>query len=112
MGEKPAKFEGKLEKALDDQAGNRIYLVPRRYPSLARVVESAALRSVRFTTPEPDIPALNRYVSAIERGPEAPATVSRPSPEAMIVTRATRAGAIAARAGKLRSGLVGARRRA
>jgi hypothetical protein len=81
--EKPKKFEGKLEKIFDNEKGDRIYRVPRRYAALARVVDSAAMRSIRSSPPEPDIPALSRYVNAVERGPEAEVRLRRQGPDEM-----------------------------
>jgi hypothetical protein len=74
---KPGKFEGRLEKLYDDQAGNRIYRIPRRGASLARVVDGARIRGVRPPTPEIDYASLARYVEAVERGPEAPLKFDR-----------------------------------
>ena len=37
----PQKVDGVLPVIFDDQQGNRIYRVPRRYPARARVVETA-----------------------------------------------------------------------
>lgn len=62
----PLKFEGLLDKYYDDGAGNRIYRVPRRYAEPARVVDAAALRAVGVL----DGYTLERYVDAVERGPE------------------------------------------
>jgi hypothetical protein len=64
----PTKFEGVLEKAYDDGAGNRIYRVPLRYPYPARVVDAAALLAVG----EINGGTLRRYVDAVERGPDTP----------------------------------------
>jgi hypothetical protein len=66
----PDKFEGKLPKVYDEN-NDRIYLVPRRYPALARVVLSippAGLRS---------------YVDAVEQGPEAPVALQWTGTDAM-----------------------------
>ena len=42
----PHKLEGVLPVLYDDHQGNVIYRIPRRYPSLARVVDTARLRSL------------------------------------------------------------------
>jgi len=68
----PEKFEGKLEKIYDDGAGNRIYRVPRRQTALARVVDASQIRAIQIAQ-EPDAATLNKYVDAVERGPDAPA---------------------------------------
>jgi hypothetical protein len=75
--DQPGKFEGRIEKLYDDRAGNRIYRIPRRGPSLARVVDAARIRGIRPSTPEIDYASLARYVEAVERGPEAPLTFDR-----------------------------------
>jgi hypothetical protein len=74
--QKPLKFEGRLNKIFDNGAGDRIYRVPRRSDSLARVVDAAEIRSISSSPPEPGIPALQRYVNAVEKGP-APAVAFR-----------------------------------
>jgi hypothetical protein len=84
--EKPEKFEGRLDKLYDNGAGDRIYRVPRRYPALARVVDAAAIRAIRVTTPEPDVPTVKRYASLLEQGPDAPVTLVRGGPESMTLS--------------------------
>ena len=74
---KPQKFEGKLEKIFDDHAGNRIYRVPRRNASLARVVDAAQIRAVLPNSPQTSYATLYRYVDVIEHGPDAPAEFQR-----------------------------------
>jgi hypothetical protein len=84
--EKPAKFEGKLEKIFDNNAGDRIYRVPRRYEARARVVDATAIRAVQPKPPEPDMPVLDRYVAVVELGPESPAAFSHRGPDHAIAT--------------------------
>jgi hypothetical protein len=69
---KPEKFEGALPKIYDDDAGNRIYRVPQRYPHLARVVDSRRIRA--FSPPKTEVTAeqLTDYVGVTERGPDSP----------------------------------------
>ncbi|MGD0365501.1 MAG: hypothetical protein ABSC93_31845 [Bryobacteraceae bacterium] len=69
----PAKFAGVLPVLYDDGLGNVIYRVPRRYPSLARVVDTAALGAVAPGWESTDVGALRRYTAVIEQGPDAPA---------------------------------------
>jgi hypothetical protein len=64
----PRKFEGLLEKYLDNGAGDRIYRVPLRYAEPARVVDAAALRAIGVV----DSYKLAAYVDAVERGPDSP----------------------------------------
>jgi hypothetical protein len=67
----PLKFKGKLDILHDDGAGNLIYRVPRRYPSLARVVDRARLDALPDIPGNGDEPTLSAWVDVIERGPEA-----------------------------------------
>ena len=43
----PQKFDGVLPVIFDDQQGNKIYRVPRRYPARVRVVETARLNAAQ-----------------------------------------------------------------
>jgi hypothetical protein len=69
----PHKFAGVLPLLYDDQAGNVIYQVPRRYPSLARVVDRARLLAVA-PLQQSNIDLLRAYTAVVEEGPDAPAT--------------------------------------
>ena len=79
----PAKFEGVLAKVFDNNAGDRIYRVPRRNDELARVVDAAQIRAIPSSPPEIDNPSLRRYVDAVERGPDAPVAVRRINTDSM-----------------------------
>jgi hypothetical protein len=81
----PGKFEGKLEKVYDNQAGDRIYRIPRRWPWLARVADGAALRAVPVSPPEPDLDQLYHYRDLLEHGPDSPAPLTWRGPEEMTV---------------------------
>jgi hypothetical protein len=67
----PGKFAGVLPVLYDDHKGNVIYQVPRRYPSLARIVDRA-----RFAALQPlqqtNLDLLRAYTAAIEEGPDSP----------------------------------------
>jgi hypothetical protein len=67
----PDKFSGVLPVLYDDGQGDVIYRVPRRYPSLARVVDRA-----RFANLQPleqsNVDLLRAYTAAIEEGPDSP----------------------------------------
>jgi len=67
----PHKFEGILPVLYDDHQGNVIYQVPRRYPSLARVVDSARLRVLQPLT-QIDLERLRAYTAVVEEGPDSP----------------------------------------
>ncbi len=68
----PNKFEGMLKPVFDDGEENRIYEVPRRYRSLARVVDRKAYDALPPISSQADREGLERYVEVLERGPEAP----------------------------------------
>ncbi len=66
------KFEGKLKAVYDDGQENRIYLVPRRYPGLARVVDRGVYAQLPASVGQSDLAGLRKIVAAIEAGPDAP----------------------------------------
>jgi hypothetical protein len=68
----PEKFRGKLPVLHDNGAGDIIYAVPRRYPSLARVVERARFDALPRIPGNGQIPELQAWFDVVERGPEAP----------------------------------------
>lgn len=80
----PDKFSGVLPVLFDDRQGNVIYQVPRRYPSLARVVDR-----VRFEALQPldqtNLDLLRAYTTAIEEGPDSPTTTAWSGTDAMRV---------------------------
>ncbi len=67
----PEKFAGALPVLFDDHQGNVIYRVPRRYPSLARVVDSKQLAGMQ-PVPANNLPLIRAYTNVVEQGPEAP----------------------------------------
>jgi hypothetical protein len=67
----PEKFKGNLSVLHDDGAGNIVYEVPRRYASLARVVDRAKLDALPDIPGNGDEPSLTAWVNALENGPEA-----------------------------------------
>jgi len=75
----------------DDHVGNVIYRVPRRYPSLARVVDRA-----RFAALQPlqqtDLDLLRAYTAAIEEGPDSPTSTEWRGTDAMRVHARVAAG--------------------
>ncbi len=80
----PGKFAGVLPVLYDDGQGNVIYRVPRRYPSLARVVDRE-----RFAALQPldqsNLDLLRAYTAAIEEGPDSPTTTAWNGTDAMRV---------------------------
>jgi hypothetical protein len=71
----PHKLNGALPVLYDDHQGNVIYSVPRRYPSLARVVDAARLRALAPVT-QTGLEALRALTAVIEQGPDSPPTTS------------------------------------
>jgi hypothetical protein len=71
----PQKFAGKLPVLFDNHQGDIIYAVPRRFPGMARVVETAQLEAVKPFGREPDLENLRAYAAVLERGPDVAATV-------------------------------------
>jgi hypothetical protein len=81
----PEKVAGLLPVLFDDGQGNTIYRVPRRYPARARVVDTARFQSLKPQRANDDVEYLGAYVDAIEKGPDAPPTLTREGPDAMLV---------------------------
>jgi hypothetical protein len=68
----PEKFKGKLPVLFDDHKGNVIYRVPRRYPSLARVVDCAKLDALPMVMDNPTEDQRKAFLEVLENGPDAP----------------------------------------
>ena len=68
----PEKFKGKLPVLFDDKKGNVIYRVPRRYPSIARVVDCAKLDALPVLMDSLTEDQMKAYLEVFENGPEAP----------------------------------------
>lgn len=68
----PRKFDGLLPVVYDDGQGNRIYKVPRRWPSLARVVETSKLDQMPLLAEDPPKLQLQALADVLENGPDAP----------------------------------------
>src|SRR5581483_6470986 len=71
----PQKVAGILPVIFDDGKGNILYRVPRRFPSLARVVDTARLNLAKPPRFNDDLENLQAYVDAVEKGPDSPATL-------------------------------------
>jgi hypothetical protein len=69
----PDKFSGVLPVLYDDRQGNVIYQVPRRYPSLARVVDRARFEALQ-PLEQTNLDLLRAYTAVIEEGPDSPTT--------------------------------------
>ena len=83
--EHPEKLAGVLPVIFDDQQGDLIYRVPRRYPVRARVVNTTLLDAARAPRFNDDVEYLRAYVDAIEKGPDSVPTLAREGSDAMRV---------------------------
>jgi hypothetical protein len=88
----PSRFAGALPVLLDDHAGDVIYRVPRRYPGLARVVETWRVRTLPAMGLDGDVRTLGSYAEALERGPDSPARTEWESVSAMRIRAEIAAG--------------------
>jgi hypothetical protein len=79
----PQRFSGRLPVLLDDHAGDVIYRVPRRFPDLARVVDTLRVSSLPAVGPEGDLKTLHAYVEALEKGPDSRAVTEWQNVNAM-----------------------------
>jgi hypothetical protein len=88
----PRKFDGLLSVIYDDGAGNKIYRIPRRYLTRARVVETAKLNALQAPRYNDDVEYLQRYSDVMEKGPDAPVELARSSTDAMRLRAKVNAG--------------------
>jgi hypothetical protein len=79
----PKKFEGLLPVVFDDQRGNFLYLVPRRWRTRARVVETAKLDACPKPRFNDDVDHIRQYAAVMENGPDSPVALERPAPESI-----------------------------
>ncbi len=68
----PNKYDGKLPVLKEFTPFDRIYKVPRRYQSLARVVDRDQLSKVTPVPQEANIEGLTLYTNMLEQGPDRP----------------------------------------
>jgi hypothetical protein len=83
--ENPRKLSGSLPVIYDDQRGDVIYSVPRRYPARARVVETAQINVTQPPQGDKFVEHLEAYVDVVEHGPNTPVSLVKESAEAMVV---------------------------
>jgi hypothetical protein len=88
----PRKFSGMLPVLYDDQHGNVLYRVPRRYAARARVVEAARLNVLQQPIGDQFAERLRVYVDVVEHGPDAAVSLSREGTDAMVVRAKLEAG--------------------
>ncbi len=66
----PEKLVGVLPVIWDSQQGDLLYGVPRRYKTLARVVETAKINACKRPAFNDDVDNLRAYRDVIEKGPD------------------------------------------
>jgi hypothetical protein len=88
----PKKFAGVLPVLFDDQQGNMIYKVPRRFPGLARVVDGARAAALKPHTLEQEEPLIRAYAGLLENGPDSPALSSWEGTDALRIRARLRPG--------------------
>jgi hypothetical protein len=88
----PRKFAGSLPVLYDDQRGNVIYGVPRRYKARVRVVETAELDRVQPPQGLQFVEHLQAYVDVVEHGPDTQGSLVREGTDAMTVRATVGAG--------------------
>lgn len=81
----PQKYDGILQVIFDDNQGNRIFRIPRRYPVRARVVETGKLNALHRPRANDDVESLQAYADVIEKGPDSLVTLSRQGTDALSV---------------------------
>lgn len=88
----PKKFDGHLKALYDDGADNRIFEVPRRYRSIARIVDTRQLEALPKLIDQADLVGLQKYVQVFEGGPEAPTATQWIGTDELLVKAATGTG--------------------
>ena len=83
--EYPQKFAGQLPVLFDDGQGNTLYGVPRRYTTLARVVETGKLNVLKPPRHNDDVEYLQAYADVIEKGPDSEPALKWNGTDAMSV---------------------------
>jgi hypothetical protein len=88
----PHKYGAVLPVLYDDHQGNVVYGVPRRYPSLARIVRTSDLQAAGPVRPLTNMAALRTYEAVVENGPESLASTAWDGTDAMRVHAKVGAG--------------------
>jgi hypothetical protein len=81
----PERYEKLLPLLHDNGRGDRIYGVPRHFPGLGRVVDTARMDALPPMPPPGSNEVLPDYVAVLEQGPDSPAEVAQESPDRMRV---------------------------
>ena len=90
--EHPQKYDGVLPVLFDDHEGNRILRVPRRWGPRVRVVDTERLNALQHPRANDDVEYLQAYADVIEKGPDAPGTLTRLGTDAMSIRVTLAAG--------------------
>jgi len=87
------RFAGAATPLLyDDGLGNTLHRIPRRWAPRVRVVDTALLNAQQPPRTTQDVERLRPYVDVVEHGPDAPATLERPSTDQILVHARLNAG--------------------
>jgi hypothetical protein len=81
----PRKFDGILPEIFNDQQGDIIYKIPRRYPGLARAVETSRFSSIAPIRSVLELDRLRAYVDAVEHGPDFSGSLKWDGTDAMVL---------------------------
>lgn len=73
--QKPEKFRGLAPVLYDDRHGTVIYRIPRLYPGIGRVVETAKIAAVGQVQSGDDVNTLARYVAVVDNAGQSPTSV-------------------------------------
>jgi len=79
----PRKFDPLGPAMLDDDGGNYIYRVPRRFPARARIVEEKAIRAITEPIAATDFAKVRAYADTLEKGPDTEVKLFRRHPDSM-----------------------------
>ncbi len=73
---RPEKFRGLVPVLYDDQHGTVIYRIPRRYPGIGRVVETAKIAAIGRLKGGDDLNTLTQYLALVESPEQTPSPVT------------------------------------
>ena len=79
----PEKFKPLGPAMIEDEKGNFIYRIPRRFPARARVVETQAIRAIAGPVPATDLARVRAYADVLEKGPDSEVKLIRRHPDSM-----------------------------
>jgi hypothetical protein len=88
----PHKFARLMPVIFDNQRGDVVYGVPRRWPDLARVVGTARVKAIPPMDYTANGDVVRAYAEALEKGPDSPATLEWQGTDAMRVRATVRDG--------------------